>query len=99
MTDLSWEVRERRRKSQIWCLVFSLSNWLDSGDTRKDERQDLGSAGKAGSREGMQEARRSGTDNMIQGTFFFFFKINFSISIIYYFLIVVDLHCFGYTAK
>ena len=74
MTDLSWEVRERRRKSQIWCLVFSLSNWLDSGDTRKDERQDLGSAGKAGSRGGMQEARRSGTDNMIQGTFFFFFK-------------------------
>jgi len=99
MTDLSWEVRERRRKSQIWCLVFSLSNWLDSGDTRKDERQDLGSAGKAGSREGMQEARRSGTDDMIQGTFFFFFLINFSISIIYYFLIVVDLHCFGYIAK
>ena len=77
MTDLSWEVRERRRKSQIWCLVFSLSNWLDSGDTRKDERQDLGSAGKAGSRGGMQEARRSGTDNMIQGTFFFFFLNKF----------------------
>lgn len=52
--------------------MFSLSNWLDGGDTRKDERprqEDLGSAGKAGHREGMQEARRSGTDGMIQGTF------------------------------
>ena len=44
--------------------------------------------------------RRPEDQELIQGTFcsFFFFLINFSISIIY-FLIVVDLHCFGYIAK